>query len=264
MRNLTILLLAVAPCAILMAQTDTPPGGSLLDIAPPPQAEGESGPDLMPGPDVPAEPPPPRPAEIGDLASPAPVPQPTEADAEALRRAMEEVAPLVRERKWAEAAAAMERHVAQARAEPLRHQLLYHAGTFHFQARNLEASEARFKEALAIIPAAPLAMVNLSAVEIARGRSRDAVVRLEALQPQYIVDRNIAFIAFFNLACAHAQLGDAEAAVRNLAQAIQRDTLRGLANIGDRHLDPIREDPRFQDLVWMAEQAVTPPPGRRP
>jgi len=56
-------------------------------------------------------------------------------------------------------------------------------------------------------------------------------------------------VTHYNLACAEAQLGEADAALQHLAAAVQeRPSLAADAHI-DADLEPIRGDPRFDALI---------------
>lgn len=58
------------------------------------------------------------------------------------------------------------------------------------------------------------------------------------------------FVLHHNAACTHAQLGEAEAALRYVEKAVRnvaQNTIDMLRS--DRDLDPIRDDPRFQRLL---------------
>ncbi len=75
-----------------------------------------------------------------------------------------------------------------------------------------------------------------------RDRSRELAERALEVRPN-------AFSTFYNVACAYSVLGDREDALRMLDQAVQhgRGNLEWIGH--DPDFDPLREDPRFNDIV---------------
>ena len=53
----------------------------------------------------------------------------------------------------------------------------------------------------------------------------------------------------YNLACAEAQLGEADAALDHLGAAVQERPSLAESARGDDDLEPIRADPRFAGIV---------------
>lgn len=54
---------------------------------------------------------------------------------------------------------------------------------------------------------------------------------------------------FYNLACAEAQLGETDAALEHLRAALREDPSLAEAAPEDSDLEPIRDDPRFAEIV---------------
>jgi tetratricopeptide (TPR) repeat protein len=81
------------------------------------------------------------------------------------------------------------------------------------------------------------------------GRYAEAARVLTAALDEYD-DRAV---LFFNLACAEAQLGDKEAALEHLAAAVRERRSLAAEAPADPELAPLRDDPRFADIVASAE-----------
>jgi tetratricopeptide (TPR) repeat protein len=75
-----------------------------------------------------------------------------------------------------------------------------------------------------------------------RDRSRELAERALEVRPD-------AFATYYNVACAYSVLGDKDDAIRMLDQAVQhgRGNLEWIGH--DPDFDPLREDPRFNDIV---------------
>jgi adenylate cyclase len=88
--------------------------------------------------------------------------------------------------------------------------------------------------------------LQLGTVQAARLGLRD---QSRALAERALQVRPDAFSTFYNVACAYSVLGDREDALRMLDQAVQhgRGNLEWIGH--DPDFDPLREDPRFNDIV---------------
>jgi len=75
-----------------------------------------------------------------------------------------------------------------------------------------------------------------------RDKSRELAKRALEVRPD-------AFATFYNVACAYSVLGDKDDAIRMLDQAVRhgRGNLEWIGH--DPDFDPLREDPRFNDIV---------------
>ena len=71
---------------------------------------------------------------------------------------------------------------------------------------------------------------------------------------QHIVETRPGPIPFYNLACAHALVGDADSAVAALAMAIERGWRDEVTLRNDRDLASIRDDPRVQAMMNEAKE----------
>jgi adenylate cyclase len=88
--------------------------------------------------------------------------------------------------------------------------------------------------------------LQLGTVQAARLGLRD---QSRALAERALQVRPDAFSTFYNVACAYSVLGDREDALRMLDQAVQhgRGNLEWIGH--DPDFDPLRADPRFNDIV---------------
>jgi DNA-binding winged helix-turn-helix (wHTH) protein/TolB-like protein len=150
------------------------------------------------------------------------------------------------------------------------------AGLIYYMSRRFDAAEDRLRSALQVGPDAPLARHFLARVLLARGRTGEALDLLdsspgpapgwrsargralaqlgrrdEAAAELATLEKmaNRGFGTGFDRALIHLDLGDREAALAALEQAVgDHSQMGGYVNV-EPVLDPLRDDPRFASIA---------------
>lgn len=114
----------------------------------------------------------------------------------------------------------------------------------------LEAAVETYRAITRAAPAEARAWFGLASAQLERGRDGDRVALAEALQALDQADRlGVApAVVRFNQACAHAGLGERDAALERLTEAVAAGYLNLAAFDGDPDLAPLRAEPRFLAL----------------
>jgi tetratricopeptide (TPR) repeat protein len=89
---------------------------------------------------------------------------------------------------------------------------------------------------------------QLAFVEMKRGRYAEAVTIYQRAFAAGIPPQNQG-VAYYNLACAHARLGHADAAFETLGKAIEAGFRNRTTMEQDPDLESLRSDPRFREML---------------
>lgn len=169
-------------------------------------------------------------------------------------KALREASTWAASNRFARASARLERQLAKSALPSSRIILQTALARYALALGRQDEAEQWLLAAQKLAPDDNRTLLNLAGLYNTENRFEEALALLRRVRVTPTLPRNQRFNLNFNLACAYAGLGYPRKALPHLDRAAGNDPVAAWTSLGDPNLDPLRKNPRFQQIERELEK----------